>query len=103
MSTMPWYEGAFGTRPPLYIACTEQPTSWLTFQEDITNEVDEDGDVPCQLPVNNTVKQLSTVAAWREREPMLIVWVVRSTHCGYLERPVAWSSVLTAAIRQVMM
>lgn len=103
MSTMPWYEGAFGNRPPLYIACTEQSTSWRTFQEDVTNEVDEDGDVPCRLPVNNTVKQLSTVAAWREREPMLVVWVVRSTHCGYLERPAAWSRALTSAVWQVMM
>jgi hypothetical protein len=106
MATMPWYNDAFAGLPPLYIACTAEPTSWRVFdQETRQDRSDRDGNFPVQDPGNDTVKQFRATASWQRRVPTLRaggnVWVVRSTHCGFMERPVAWRNALSSAVSEV--
>ncbi len=107
MRGMAWYDDAFASHPPLYIANADAPCSWRTFEESVLEEVvDRDGHRPVKHPHNDTVKQFEGVAAFQDRVPSMkvsgSVWVVRSTHCGFAERPVAWNNALKEAINVVV-
>lgn len=103
MSRMKWAADAFEQHPPLYISCSSEKVTRWTFVEDILPDVkDANGRTPVQYPLNDTVMQPHTVNAWRTRIPDIQHWIVASTHCGFMERPVAWQLAITAAIREVL-
>jgi hypothetical protein len=102
IATMPWYEDSFKNRVPLYIACTNKPTQWKTFDEPMDPEVtDAEGNLPVQWPKNDTIRQWPALSGFRKRVAKLEVWVVRSTHCGFYERPRVWSQAIEQAVKAV--
>jgi hypothetical protein len=102
MATMPWYDDAFTDHEPLYIACSENDCRWEVFDEEVLDSGDSS---PLERPKNVTVKQFKSLGQWQVKVPALRssanVAVVRSTHCGYAERPVAWTNALTSMMARV--
>lgn len=88
---------------PIYLACTDAdvPDDWEDFSESIDPKVtDEDGNVPVERPKNDTVAQPKAADCWIEacRNTGITVLAVRSTHCGFMERPKAWKAAMKRAI-----
>lgn len=101
MATMPWYD-TFADVPPIYLACTDKDTpEWQTeYAQPV--EAMLDGACPLERPANATVKQLQAAYRWMRAVPGATAWdvrIIRSTHCGYAERPLAWLDALADAVR----
>ena len=88
---------------PVYMVCTSvddlSPT-WAEYEEPVDPDVaGPDGLVPVQRPINGTVVQPQAVNRFIQAfEGNIEVLAVRSTHCGFYERPIAWSDAFTAAV-----
>ena len=104
MATMPWYD-TFADMPPIYLACTDKDTpEWQTeYAQPV--EAMLDGTCPLERPANATVKQLQAAYRWMRAVPGATAWdvrIIRSTHCGYAERPLAWLDALADAVRDAV-
>lgn len=99
IATMPWHGDAFSALPPIYLACTN--AEWTSEHPVYSDPVVtmQDGSCPLKLPANATIKQPQALLRWMEAIPGMTVRVVRSTHCGYMERPEAWRAALEDAVR----
>lgn len=101
MTRLPWGSDVFAKRPPIYLVCTSEdtPAAWHEYTQPVS--VMLDGTCPLERPVNATIKQPEAVKRWKTVVPAMVNWdvrVVRSTHCGYMERPLAWRNALADAV-----
>ena len=91
---------------PVYVACTDAdvPDQWAQYEERIAPEVvDENGNIPVARPRNATVDQPKSADRWIALyEGAIDMIAVRSTHCGFMERPDAWSDTFDHALRMSM-
>ena len=87
---------------PVYLACTDvDAPDWCEeFTERVNPTItDKNGNIPVERPKNDTVSQPTAVDKWLVLyEGRILVGLVRSTHCGFMERPVAWRQAFDYAL-----